>query len=333
VEPTSAPGQSRDFAEKEKTMSVGATPTVGQAADPHVFLVGRPPIGEYLGFVTAHTVGGDQQDLAELANAWRRANDHVLQLQATEAGFADDVPLTPLDPAVEALGGSVLSDAVVQRTFALVPIELGTVELDRLVVWQKKIDLAHVDRLTAALGEHPTAEDLFQLCLPIGRSLDPPVQAAQLADNAWGVLSTSNDLRLLRPRLLEPSAFTPDVAFDGVPMKVLAIPVGYGVNVLSAIRCAGRLVLNNGSHRAYALRAAGITHAPCLVQNVTRRDELEVIASGDFATHPERYLETPRPPVLRDYFDDQLRMIAPVARTARQVKVMFGREDVDVPRP
>jgi len=40
----------------------------------------------------------------------------------------------------------------------------------------------------------------------------------------------------------------------------------------------------------------------CLIQHVTRRDELELVASGDFAANPDRYLKSARPPMLRDYF-------------------------------
>jgi len=53
-------------------------------ADPHVFLVGRPPIGEYLGFITGQTIEGANADHGDLAEAWRRANDHVQRLEVDE---------------------------------------------------------------------------------------------------------------------------------------------------------------------------------------------------------------------------------------------------------
>ena len=40
--------------------------SVGQVGDEHVFLVGRPPIGEYLGFVQSLAVNGHAVDLGEL---------------------------------------------------------------------------------------------------------------------------------------------------------------------------------------------------------------------------------------------------------------------------
>src|SRR2546430_11202463 len=41
------------------------------------------------------------------------------------------------------------------------------------------------------------------------------------------------------------------------------------------------LILNNGSHRAYALRELGITRVPCIVQHVSCREELNVLACTD----------------------------------------------------
>src|SRR5438445_13016140 len=63
-----------------------------RAADEHVFLVGRPPIGEYLGFVQSLAVNGHAVDLGELTEEWRRANDHVPALETIAAGIADTPP-------------------------------------------------------------------------------------------------------------------------------------------------------------------------------------------------------------------------------------------------
>ena len=80
--------------------------------------------------------------------------------------------------------------------------------------------------------------------------------------------------------------------------------------------------------RTWRVRAA---NAPCLIQRVTRRDELEIVASGDVQHNPDRYLKTRRPPLLKDYFDHQLRKVAQVARENRLVRVQFGCEQLDVP--
>jgi hypothetical protein len=87
----------------------------------------------------------------------------------------------------------------------------------------------------------------------------------------------------------------------------------------------------NGSHRAYALRDAGLTKAPCLVVEVTRREELEVTASEELKNKPDDYLKAPRPPMLRDYFDPALRKIVPVRRLMHQIQVGIGTNQTAFP--
>ena len=72
--------------------------------------------------------------------------------------------------------------------------------------------------------------------------------------------------------LLNPAQILGHQAFGPVA-RVLGLPVGYGSNFLNIIEAEGRLLLHNGYHRAYALREAGLTHAACIVQSVSRRDE------------------------------------------------------------
>jgi hypothetical protein len=117
----------------------------------------------------------------------------------------------------------------------------------------------------------------------------------------------------------------------GIPVRAVAIVLGYGANYLSAFHVDGRLVLNNGSHRAYALRAEGIELAPCLIREVSRREELELHVQGEILDRTDAYLTAPRPPVLKDYFDERLRAIFHVPRKVRQVRVGLNAEQLDVP--
>jgi hypothetical protein len=302
------------------------------SADPHVFLIGRPPMSEYLGFVIAQAVDGQNADKRVLADAWRAANDHVVQLESDEAGAADNVEVEPVPPALEPLRERVLADPVVQRTFSLTPIDVGMVELDRVIVYQKKINLTHAERLRLRVEAAANGEDIFRLCLPFEDRIDPPTAYGPSGPNSWVFKSPSNDFRVLDARVVDASALPP-LGVNGVPTYVVAVSVGYGSNYLSALHVDGRLVLNNGSHRAYALRAAGHTHVPCLIQHVSRRDELEVLGGPEHPVtqEPDRYLSSPRPPLLKDYFDEKLCLVADVQRNVRQVQVAISGGAADLP--
>jgi hypothetical protein len=78
-----------------------------------------------------------------------------------------------------------------------------------------------------------------------------------------------------------------------------------------------------GATRAYALRETGIASAPALVLDVTRREELELLGADELNQRPDVYLKDPRPPLLKDYFDPQLRKLVVGRRVRTQVSVGF----------
>ena len=309
--------------------TAAVSPVQAATADEHVFLIGRPPISEYLNFVTEQAVDGRNADRRALVDSWRSANDHVLALESSEGGIADDVQIGELDPSVVRLRDLVLSDPLVHRSFALTPVDVGLVELDRLVVHQKFINLAHVQRLASRVHTAETAEGIFKLCLPIADRVDPPTGFGG-GPGGWTFKSQSNDFRVLGASVLDP-ADVHDFDVGGVPTHIVAVAVGYGANYVSAVHAEGRLLLWNGSHRAYALREAGHTHVPCLIQEVSRRDEIEGMGVQAVTDNLETFLEAPRPPILRDYFDERLRLVARVQPTVRQVQIGINAAAVDLP--
>lgn len=304
-------------------------PMAATPADEYVFLLGRPPVGEFLNFIASMAVDGQNADQGSLTQEWRQANDHVAALEASEAGIADNPPAAPLSQTVQALAQQVVSDPMFRKAYRFVPSDITMIELDRLVVFQKFINLAYVQRLKGELGTQPTEEDIARLALGVDHAL-PPVQAMQNSGNVYSFISQSNDFRFLEGALIAPGQVAGFVS-TGRPFAYIVLGVGYGSNYLNALHVDGRLVLNNGSHRAYALRDLGVTHAPCLVQRITRRDEMELIASGDLQSNPDRYLKARRPPLLKDYFDPRFRKIVQVPRKNRLVRVQFDVEQSDVP--
>ncbi len=170
---------------------------------------------------------------------------------------------------------------------------------------------------------------MFRTCLPFERRTVKH-RVRWVSDDTFVFMSESNDLRFLEPVVFQPEQIS-NYRPLGPLAGVLGLVVGYGSNYLNAIAAEGRMVLNNGSHRAYALRDLGVTHVPCVIQKVSRREELKVVGAGALLRHPDRFLQAPRPPVLKDYFDPQLRMIVPLAPTVRHVRVRFSVEQIDVP--
>lgn len=295
--------------------------------DEHVFLTGRPPLGEYLGFLSNMAVNGDAADVGALSEEWRDANDHIRELERQEAGLGDNLEIGSLPPELDELRARVLADPIYKRSFSIVPASVGVVEVDRLVVFQKHINLDYVASIKNSLGPTPDAETVFRCCLPFEHP-HPPVRGLPTG-NGYVFMSPSADLRFLEPALLERSQIV-DYQPQGPIAGVVGLMVGFGSNFLNVISAEGRLVLNNGSHRAYALRNMGIKQVPCIVQHVSRREEIPVVAVG-LQPDPDVYLKAARPPLLKDYFDPKLRKVIDVPRRLRQVRVTFQVEQIDVP--
>jgi len=297
-------------------------------------LLGLTSLSEYLDYVAAEAiVSEDPKDLAE---QWRRATDRRAQLERDEEHWTNQLPATakkppelqPLSPEMTERVPQVLADPVFQRAFAIVRTRIAMAPLDELVVYQRSVNLDHVHVLEQRLGANPSPEELFRFCLPTEREL-PPYRVRPIKKDSFVFISDSTDLRFLEPVVLAGDQIVDYQPFGPVA-GVVGLVVGYGSNFLNVISAEGRLILNNGNHRAYALRHLGITHAPCLIQDVARRDELEAVAGGRLSRDPDAYLKHPRPPYLSDFFDPTLSRKFRLIRKSRHVRVTFKVEEISI---
>ena len=88
-------------------------------------------------------------------------------------------------------------------------------------------------------------------------------------------------------------------------------------------------MLNNGSHRAYALRASGATHAIAVVQEVTSQEQLVMVPAVQ--QNPPLYFLSPRPPMLKDYFNPAVTEVIEAPRRIRQIRLQFAAEQSEAP--
>ena len=301
--------------------------TEQEAVDERLYLIGRPTLKEFIHFVRSRAV--DPLDEGRLADEWQAANTIVRTLEKEEAGFADNPPIGKMGPEYEPLLIEFLKDPLVRYGFNTVPTEVALVELDRLVVYQKHVDLTFARQLERKLGPTPSQEQIFRTCLPYDHP-QPPVKWSRVDRDKFVFMSPSNDLRFLGTIPI-PSNHIEDNPRPGNLVGVVGIAVGFGANFMNAFYAEKRLILNNGSHRAYALRKMGLTHVPCIVQHVSSRDELDVVASSKITRNLDFYLKHPRPSMLKDYFNPKLYTVMPVRRRLHQVTVRFEVDEANVP--
>lgn len=305
----------------------GSTVQTAQSdADETLYLIGRPTLRQFHRFVRHHAVKPDHE--GSLTDEWNAASDHVRTLEKEEAGLADDPKITKLGPEYEPLLIELLKDPLIQNGFNTAPTEIAIIELDRLVVYQKHIDLTYVRQLQQRISASPSMEETFRTCLPYDHP-QAPVKWLKQGDK-FIFMSPSNDLRFLGAMPLQPKHIV-DYSPPGDLVGVVGLALGFGSNFLNAAYLNNRLILHNGSHRAYALREMGVTHVPCIIEHVSSHEEMEVVASSEVRDNPDLYLKHPRPPMLRDYFNPQLCKVMPVHRVLRQITVKFDVEEHNAP--
>jgi len=297
------------------------------ASQRELLLLGQPTLREYLDFVRDEVVGGAAADPRALCDEWLEANDYYAELERDEAGLADGADCRDLDPALTPLAEQVLADPRVRRAFDTLLTRVAVVELDRLVVYQTRVTQDFVDELQTRLGPEPDGEALLRFCLPLeGRTM--PLRVCKTGLRRYSFASASSELRFHDAVLLGPDQLDGLSAFSA---GAVGLVVGFGSNLLNVVRSQdnGRMLLHNGYHRACALRALGITHAPCIVQTVTRRDELALAVPRRVLDAAAFYFKAARPPLLKDFFDPRIRKLLPVRRTKRVVEVSFEVREYD----
>jgi hypothetical protein len=67
-----------------------------------------------------------------------------------------------------------------------------------------------------------------------------------------------------------------------------------------------------------------------LIQDVPEGEEAELLPP-EVAQHRDLYVKSERPPLLRDYFNDDLHLVVHVPRKTKQLRVMVTYEEGGAP--
>lgn len=296
--------------------------------DDYAYLSGRPSIKDFVGFVRRHSDETLRPDKETLIREWQTANELIRQLETSEKGIADGLEALPLPEELRPSADAEIQNIKARGMWAGLDFRWRLIELDRLVVFQKFINLRFVDDIKATWPERPQSEDLMRVALG-SACPSPAVRVTRTDEYTFLCMSESNDVRVLKIDTLQPGSVHGFEA-GGTVGAVIGVFVGFSVNLLAAIQTRGRYVLFNGSHRAFALRSLGITHVPCLILSLNREEEFEMKAPDPLKENRDLYLRSPRPPLFKDYFDPRLRKLVQVPRTNHLVQFQIGYQKVAV---
>ncbi|MDM5176969.1 hypothetical protein PO883_07125 [Massilia sp. DJPM01] len=298
-----------------------------RATHEELWLLGQAPLQKYLDFADDLCAESPEAIRPALIREWGAAKLYYEQLAITEAGVADHLDCAALPAAMLPLAAQVCASPQYTRTFNSLPTRIAMVDLGRMVVCQNHVTRSFVDQLKAQLGPHPDPQALFRFCFPPDE-VRAPVQIREAGSKRYVFRSESTDFRFHEPVLLRPDQLN-DYRACGTVAGVVGLVVGYSANILNAV-CdddSGRLVLNNGYHRTCALLELGISHAPCVIQTVSSRDELDLVAKSVVATDPGYFFNAPRPPLMRDFANPRIRKVLRIKKIARMIEVTYDVRD------
>lgn len=294
-----------------------------------LFLYAFATQAEVLHHVRTETVRQERERIPEILQTWTKLQVRVDQLAIRERGVADTIRTAPIPVEHRAYVDRVYAHPFFQKTFQHLPMSFEVVEIDKLVAPQRTVNLQHVQRLTASFPAKTSFEDLLRICLWPERSVEP-IQHLEVGRNTHVFSSPMTDMRFLDTTardITEEDLIHSESG--GLPVRVVVAYVGYGCSTVNVFRVGSRLILNNGFHRVYALRALGITDIPVAVQYV-HTHALEF--PSDIMGIPSSYLlHSPRPVLMKDFFESGFTISLRVRERIRVVKVAVSASKYDVP--
>ncbi len=294
-----------------------------------IYLLGAAVQAEVQAFVRGNCIPEEVDRIGQVLEKAKNAREHFRKLEDGEKGQPETVRVTDPDPQLAPLLARVVEDTLFKASFSSHPIEIKRVELDNLVACQRHVDLNHVEHLREQLAGGITPEEHVRFCL-LPRTLPPVPKQQQLAANAYGFSSPNPDFRFLGGFARLVAQEDVEVCWaGGLPVAAVVLLVGYGAPAMNAYKVGRRFVLNNGFHRAYALRAAGIPDAYLVVQHVS---DPQLEFPQNLVGLPREYLlNNPRPAVLKDFFNPALVEEFRITIGVRSIQIAWNANQSLVP--
>lgn len=289
---------------------------------------------EMISYIRAQCIASEADKLEEITKNWRNATSHFQEVIRSEAGLCDtveirDIELGDIEPSLSRRLDEVSNDELFRYTFSYLPFEFKMVEVDKMIACQRSIDLDYVETLKKEFPSDPSKSDLVEICLAPKKRIDQ-LYPLQVGQNAFVFSAASSDFRFLGGY---PKPLTDDdrkaCLGGGSPVAALVLLVGYGAAQVNVYSVGKRIILNNGFHRVYALRDIGMRYVPAVVQNITN-PELE-FPPAILGLPKEYLLNSSRPALVKDFFDEKLVRKLKIKARMRTVKIAWGAEQTDAP--
>jgi len=289
-----------------------------------VFLFGFMPLGEAAG-----VVAGDLVEIPtpmEIRKHWIKKAQAAQKLAETDPYVVDDSNIDMVIKDFEPEHRDKLQE--IEEYIMTIPLyrefphEIKLVEIDKLIALQNNINLNRVERFSQSVNKESTMFELLDFTLG-RRKYSSKIESNLVSNNSYLFSSDDEDVRISGPEIKElpryddPVSEQKSTAFilkvtSGEPfiyaLKTSSLKIGYMQKLGQVIQGYAKgyqITLQNGFHRAYALKRLGFTHIPCIIIEPVSAQEIQLLNSNWL---PERWQQvtSPRPPLLKDFFNPDL---------------------------
>lgn len=295
----------------------------------NLLLYGASAKAEVVNYVRTECIPEEEASLPSILSDWSQARSHFQDLEQKETEIAETIDSKEIPSEFTAEIKAIERSVLFKETFSLLPYDFKLVEIDRLVAGQRAVNLDYVDLLMKRIPVNPSLSDLIRICLASPTDPKPPAEQ-MLSQNMLSFTSENLDFRFLggyKKKLTQEDVEA--CVSGGFPMSAIVLLVGMGASAMNVIESGRRVVLNNGFHRAYALRGLGVTHIPVVFQKVTN-PQLEFPPT--VANLPKEYLlGVQRPALMKDFFDSLLVRKLKVKARNKVVQVQWGASQFALP--
>jgi len=138
-----------------------------------------------------------------------------------------------------------------RKTFSILPVSFGLVEVDKLVAPQRTVNLDYVRQLVKRYPKSPSLDELLDVTdISIWRAKHMGVGIhLQVLNRGHLALWRNTDVlgALMKQLTIEDLEHA---VFGGLPAAAVIAFIGYGGAPVNVLQAGPRIVLNNGFHRA-----------------------------------------------------------------------------------
>ncbi len=278
-------------------------------------------------FVKNNCIPDEASRIEEILDKHAHSVAKFRKMQQEEAGLAQTIRSGPITEELKAIVSELEDDLLFKKNFDGVPHEFRMVELSKLVVFQNQLNLDYSGNLVKRMGGSMTDREVADLCL-FSSYDSSTVQFTKTDTNTYLLSSENNNLRFLGSDIKHVSLKDFESDVKGTQTDIIALVAGFGTARTNAISANQRIFANNGIHRAFAMYSKGIEHAPFVILNM----------ANPFSEFPEPFLgvprntalTSPRPPLLKDFTDQDLVIDLKAKKTVKMVEVKARIREFEV---